>query len=285
MINDTTINNSNICWFILGPTGIGKTFISLKIGQHFNNQIINTDAFSLYKDASIMTAKATKREQSQVKHRMIDILDLFNISYHQKLFKKDALNEINSVYQNNQIPLVVGGTNYFVESLLFNYENKKEDDKEEKNESNPIELLEKDDFIKNMKINDSMFLDEIKKIKKESKNEDECYTKTKEYLDGNFNDKNNNKKNMIKILSVIDVKSSNFYNDNDIRRISNSISYFISYNKKKSEILNSQIVKLNFEKNKIIVLLPKEIEPLLNRITSRYIYISYIYFESKRNEF
>ena len=269
MINDANISNSNNCWFILGPTGIGKTFISLKIGQHFNNQIINTDAFSLYKDASIMTAKATKKEQAQVKHRMIDILDLFNVSYHQKLFKKDALNEINSVYQNNQIPLVVGGTNYFVESLLFNYENKKEDDKEEKNESNPIELLEKDDFIKNMKINDSIFLDEIKKIKKESKNEDECYTKTKEYLDGNFNDKNNNKKNMIKILSVIDVKSSNFYNDNDIRRISNSISYFISYNKKKSEILNSQIVKLNFEKNKIIVLLPKEIEPLLNRITSR----------------
>ena len=223
MINDTNINNSNNCWFILGSIAIGKTFISLKIGQHFNNQIINTDAFSLYKDASIMTAKATKKEQAQVKHRMIDILDLFNISYHQKLFKKDALNEINSVYQNNQIPLVVGGTNYFVESLLFNYENKKEDDKEEKNESNPIELLEKDDFIKNMKINDSMFLDEIKKIKKESKNEDECYTKTKEYLDGNFNDKNNNKKNLIKILSVIDAKSSNFYNDNDIRRISNSI--------------------------------------------------------------
>ena len=269
MINDTNISNSNNCWFILGPTGIGKTFISLKIGQHFNNQIINTDAFSLYKDASIMTAKATKKEQSQVKHRMIDILDLFNVSYHQKLFKKDALNEINSVYKSNQIPLVVGGTNYFVESLLFNYESKQEEEKEEKNESNPIELLEKDDFIKNMKINDSMLLDEIKKIKKESKNEDECYTKIKEYLDGNFNEKNNNKKNLIKILSVIDAKSSNFYNDNDIRRISNSISYFISYNKKKSEVLNNQIIKLNFEKNKIIVLLPKEIEHLLKRITSR----------------
>ena len=114
MINDANISNSNNCWFILGPTGIGKTFVSLEIGQHFNNQIINTDAFSLYKDASIMTAKATKKEQSLVKHRMIDILDLFNVSYHQKLFKKDALNSINSVYQSNQIPLVVGGTNYFV---------------------------------------------------------------------------------------------------------------------------------------------------------------------------
>ena len=269
MINNTASSNPNCCWFILGPTGIGKTFISLEIGHHFNNQIINTDAFSLYKEASIMTAKATKKEQAQVKHRMIDILDLFNVNYHQKLFKKDALNEINSVHQNSQIPLVVGGTNYFVESLLFNYESKTEEEKEEKNESDPIEFLEKEDFIKNMKINDSLLLDEIKKIKKESKTEDECYTKIKEYLDDNLNEKNNNKKNLIKILSVIDKKSSNFYNDNDIRRISKSISFFISYNKKKSEILNNQIVKLNFEKNKIIILFPKEIDPLLKRITSR----------------
>ena len=80
------------CWFLLGPTGIGKTFVSLKLGQKYNNQIVNTDAFSLYKEASIMTAKATKQEQLLVKHRMIDILDLFDINYHQKLFKKDALN-------------------------------------------------------------------------------------------------------------------------------------------------------------------------------------------------
>ena len=50
-------NNKNNCWFLLGPTGIGKTFVSLQLGQKFNNEIINTDAFSLYKEASIMTAK------------------------------------------------------------------------------------------------------------------------------------------------------------------------------------------------------------------------------------
>ena len=243
MIND----NNNYCWFLLGPTGIGKTFVSLRIGQKFNNQIINTDAFSLYKEASIMTAKATKKEMSLVHHRMINILDLFDINYHQKLFKKDALNEINSIIQNGQTPLIVGGTNYFVESILFNYENEDilENNNEINNNDNPIELLEKNEYIKNLKIND------------------------KNYLNENFNEKNNNKKELIKILSIIDEKSSNFYNDNDIRRIINSISFYISYNKKKSDMLNNQIIKLNFEKNKIIILLPSNIDDLLKRIISR----------------
>ena len=229
-------NNNNCCWFLLGPTGIGKTFVSLKIGQYFNNQIINTDAFSLYKEASIMTAKATKKEMSLVKHRMIDILDLFNINYHQKIFKKDALNEINSVFKNGQIPLVVGGTNYFVESLLFNYEDEQNLEKnvDINNLNNSIEELEKNEFIKSIKIdNNRSFLDDIKQIKNENKNKDECYTKINSYLNVTFNDKNKNQKDLIKILSVIDEKSSNFYNDNDIRRIINSISYFIAYNQKK----------------------------------------------------
>ena len=86
----------------------------------------------------------------------------------------------------------------------------------------------------------------------------------------NFNEKNGNyKKELPKILSIIDSKSANFYNDNDTRRIINSIAYFISFNKKKSEALNSQVFKLNFEKNKIIILLPKNLDDLLKRITSR----------------
>ena len=261
-------NNKNNCWFLLGPTGIGKTFVSLQLGQKFNNEIINTDAFSLYKEASIMTAKAKRKEMTLVRHRMINILDLFDINYNQKIFKQDAINEINSVFQNSHIPLVVGGTNYFVESILFNYVNYKQNENIN-NKKDSIELLEENDYIKNIKIGCEYFLDNIKQIKINNKDEDKCYTKINEYLNENFNDKNNNKKDLIKILSIIDSQSSNFYNDNDIRRIINSISYYIAYNKKKSEMLNDQIIKLNFEKNKIIILLPKDINELLKRITSR----------------
>ena len=210
-----------------------------------------------------MTAKATKNEISLVKHHMVNILDLFDSNYHQKLFKKDALKEINSVFQNGKIPLVVGGTNYFVESILFNYENESNIE-EIKNINDSIEFLEKNDYIKNLKIFDKYFLEEIKLIKDNNPDQDKCYTKLNEYMTLNFNEKNGNyKKELPKILSIIDSKSANFYNDNDTRRIINSIAYFISFNKKKSEALNSQVFKLNFEKNKIIILLPKNLDDLL----------------------
>ena len=265
------LNYNNICWYLLGPTGIGKTLVSLKIAEKFNNEIINTDAFSLYKEASIMTAKATKKEMSLIKHRMIDILDLFDISYHQKLFKKDALKEINSVFLNSKIPLIVGGTNYFVESILFDYENENGEIIEKSDNHNSIETLEVNDFLKNLKINNKDFLDCIKEIKSKNNNDvDKCYTQINKYLNENFNNNaDNRQKDLIKILSVIDPKSSNFYNKNDIRRIINSIAYYISYSKKKSEMLNNQTIKLNSSKNKIIILLPKDIDLLLQRITLR----------------
>ena len=253
------------CWFLLGPTGIGKTFVSLKLGQKYNNQIVNTDAFSLYKEASIMTAKATKQEQLLVKHRMIDILDLFDINYHQKLFKKDALNEINSIQKNGQIPLVVGGTNYFVECLLFNRTNdiNEEDNNEDNNNYDPIEIL-------SQKLNNKTLVDKIKQIKADNKdNIDICYTKLNEYLNEALYNNIINNNDIINILFILDEKIHNFYNQNDIRRIINAISYNIAYDKRKSDVLKNQNIKLNFDKSKIIILLPKDINELLKRITSR----------------
>ena len=249
------------CWFLLGPTGIGKTFISLQLGLKYNNQIINTDAFSLYKEASIMTAKATKQEQNLVKHKMIDILDLFDINYNQKIFKKEALNEISIIHNNDQIPLIIGGTNYFLESLLFNYFNENNDANDIN--YNPIEILEKN--VKN-----KILIDKIKQIKLDNiNNKDICYTKINEYLNEILNRNIINKNEIINLLLKLDEKIYNFYNKNDIRRIINAIAFIISYEEKKSEILKNQKIKLNFEKSKIIILLPKDINQLLKRITER----------------
>ena len=255
-------NYKNICWFLLGPTGIGKTFVSLKLGQQYNNIIVNTDAFSLYKEASIMTAKATKEEQDLVPHKMIDILDLFDCKYHQKIFKVDALKEINFIQNNGRIPLVVGGTNYFVESLLFKYNNENIDEINIK-DYNPIELLEE-------KTKDINLVNKIKQIKIDNKeNKDNCYTKLNEYLNENLSCNIINKEDILNLLLILDTKSYNFYAKNDIRRIINNISYNIAYEKKKSDILKNQKIELNFIESKIIILLPNDINELLKRITER----------------
>ena len=255
------------CWFLLGPTGIGKTFVSLKLGQQYNNIIVNTDAFSLYKEASIMTAKATKQEQQLVKHKMIDILDLFDINYHQKMFQKDALNEISIIQKNGQIPLVVGGTNYFVECLLFNYTN----DNNQENINDNYNTIDAIDILnKNMNDNNKLIISNLKQIKLDNiNNKDICYTKLNEYLNEFLKSNIANKNDIINLLNLLDEKSYNFYNANDIRRIINAISYIIANDQRKSDILKNQKIKLNFDKTKLVILLPKDIDKLLNRITER----------------
>ena len=258
------INYKQNCWFLLGPTGIGKTFVSLKLGQKYNNVILNTDAFSLYKEASIMTAKATKQEQLLVKHKMLDILDLFDNKKKKKMFQKDALNEIDIIQKNGQIPLVVGGTNYFVEYLLFNYTNN--ENQENINDNyNAIDILNK-----NMNDNNKIIITNIKQIKSDNiNNNDICYTKLNEYLNEYLKNNISNKNDIINLLNLLDEKCSNFYNANDLRRIINAISFIISNDQRKSDILKNQKIKLNFDKTKIVILLPKDLNKLLNRITER----------------
>ena len=251
------------CWFLLGPTGIGKTFVSLKLGQQYNNIIVNTDAFSLYKEASIMTAKATRQEQLLVKHKMIDILDLFDINYHQKMFQKDALNEINLIQKDGHIPLVVGGTNYFVECLLFNYINGENNLVNIDDNYNAIDILNK-----NMNDNNKVLIGNLKQIKSDNiNNKDICYTKLNEHLNEYLKSNIANKNEIINILNSLDQKCYNFYNSNDIRRIINAIAHIITNDQRKSDILKNQKIKLNFAKSKIVILFPKDINKLLKEST------------------
>ena len=214
---ESIINNNNKIIFLLGPTGIGKTFLSLEIANELKGEIINTDAFSLYKEANIMTAKATLNEREKVKHRMIDIIDLFNDKYNLKYFKFDAEKEIENVFKDNKIPIIVGGTNYYVDSLLFNKENLLD---EKKIENKNINL----DKFKNI-------IDEINKIKLEECDKDKLYTLINNYLQKFSNDNDI----LYSFLNEIDKEYANFYHKNDIRRIINAIAFFFAYDKRKSE--------------------------------------------------
>jgi tRNA dimethylallyltransferase len=116
MINNTSQNS---IVYILGPTGIGKTKLSLSIASTFQGEIINSDAFSLYKGADIMTAKASPEEIKKVKHHMLDTLDLGETNYEVNKYKDECLNVLETLYSKDILPVVVGGTNYYVESILF----------------------------------------------------------------------------------------------------------------------------------------------------------------------
>lgn len=105
---------------ILGPTGVGKTELSIRIAKKLNAEIINADATQVYKEASIGTAKITKEEMCNIPHHMIDIVSLKD-SYTVKDYQTDARIILNKLISQNKNVVIVGGSGLYVKALLYDY--------------------------------------------------------------------------------------------------------------------------------------------------------------------
>lgn len=106
--------------FIVGSTASGKTKLSLELGKYIKNaEIINADSMQLYKKADIMTAKATLEEQALVKHHMLDILELDQGDFNRNMYFERVSPLLLQLFEENKVPIIVGGTNYYMETILF----------------------------------------------------------------------------------------------------------------------------------------------------------------------
>lgn len=104
---------------ISGPTGIGKSKVAVELAKKLGNaEIISSDSMQIYKEMSIGTAKVTDEEMSGVKHHMIDevsIHDSFSVYDYQKKAKK----LISDMNERGTIPIIIGGTGLYINSLLY----------------------------------------------------------------------------------------------------------------------------------------------------------------------
>ncbi len=106
---------------LAGPTGVGKTDISIKLAKELNGEIISSDSMQIYKYMDIGSAKVTKEEMNGIVHHLIDFLDpkeSFTVSDYKSMAEK----AIDSVLLNNKIPILVGGTGLYINSLINNYD-------------------------------------------------------------------------------------------------------------------------------------------------------------------
>ena len=107
--------------FILaGPTAVGKTEISIKLAQKLNGEIISADSMQIYKYMDIGSGKITKEEMKGVTHHLIDIIEpseAFSVAE----FKENAEIAINRITNKNKLPMLVGGTGFYINSLIYNY--------------------------------------------------------------------------------------------------------------------------------------------------------------------
>jgi len=101
---------------ILGPTGVGKTALSILIARALKTEIISADSMQIYRHMDIGTAKPSPEELGAVPHHLIDILSPTE-SFSVGIFRERAEEAIDGLHVKNMIPLVVGGTGLYIRSL------------------------------------------------------------------------------------------------------------------------------------------------------------------------
>lgn len=103
---------------LTGPTAVGKTELSINLAKAVNGEIISADSIQVYKGMDIGSAKITPDEMQGINHYLIDILEPaeeFNIH----LFKTLTLKAMDEIYAKNKIPIIVGGTGFYIQSVIY----------------------------------------------------------------------------------------------------------------------------------------------------------------------
>ncbi|RPA60147.1 tRNA (adenosine(37)-N6)-dimethylallyltransferase MiaA [Aerococcus agrisoli] len=101
-----------------GPTGVGKTALSIKIANEFNGEIINGDSMQIYQSLNVGTATPSLAEQDQAVHHLINYVDVGE-GYSVARFKADAEAAMTDIIGRGKVPILVGGTGLYLESFIY----------------------------------------------------------------------------------------------------------------------------------------------------------------------
>ncbi|KAK8801173.1 hypothetical protein WA158_001943 [Blastocystis sp. Blastoise] len=109
--------------FIIGTTGVGKTKLSVQLAKHYGGEIVNADIMQMYDAVPIATAKVTPEEAQGIPHHLLSFLKPTD-TYTVRDYRDAAMKMISFIYlymipSRGKLPIVVGGTNYYIQSLLW----------------------------------------------------------------------------------------------------------------------------------------------------------------------
>ena len=102
---------------ISGPTASGKTNFAVKIAKKIQGEIINADSMQVYKKLKILTARPNKQEQKNIKHHLYGVIDL-NEKFSTGQWLKSVIKKIKDIQKKKKIPILVGGTGLYFQSLI-----------------------------------------------------------------------------------------------------------------------------------------------------------------------
>lgn len=102
---------------LAGPTAVGKTAFSIKLAHALKGEIVSADSMQVYRGMDIGTAKVTPEEMSHIPHHLIDILEV-RTKYNVVDFYHDAMAALSDICRRGKIPIVVGGTGFYIRALI-----------------------------------------------------------------------------------------------------------------------------------------------------------------------
>lgn len=216
---------------ILGATGTGKTKLSVELAQKFNTEIISADSMQIYKGLDVVTAKATQRERSLAHHHLLDLLEP-----HQHFtvvdFRNRALKIIDKLIENGKIPIVVGGTTYYMESIVWNILVEDDIDDEQL-------LWEKDEDARKRRLIDEKERDGVKSVELNDDSDKTDIIDKDKLLHDIENEAFSNEEFHEKLKAIDPVMASRLH-PNNRRKIKRAIEIWLKTGRRHSEILEEQ---------------------------------------------
>lgn len=103
---------------LAGPTAVGKTALSIALAKKVGGEIISADSMQIYKHMDIGSAKITREEMEGIPHHLIDVLEPWE-EFNVYRFQSMAKEAMKGIYQRGKIPIVVGGTGFYIQALLY----------------------------------------------------------------------------------------------------------------------------------------------------------------------
>lgn len=104
-----------------GPTASGKTGLGVQLAKRVNGEVVSADSMQIYKDMDIGTAKATIEEMDGIRHYLLDFVSP-DERYSVADFKRDAEEKIEEILAKGKVPIVVGGTGLYIDTLVYGIE-------------------------------------------------------------------------------------------------------------------------------------------------------------------
>jgi tRNA dimethylallyltransferase len=103
---------------VIGPTGVGKSKLAIELAHRFKGEIVNADSMQVYKGLDIITNKVSREEMAGIRHCLMDYVDPFKDAFTVQDWTSNALKEIQDIQDRGKVAILVGGTHYYLQSIL-----------------------------------------------------------------------------------------------------------------------------------------------------------------------